>query len=104
MQELKFIKSILKTDIILLGTFLLIIILSLFLLFNPKIQSNNEANIYTLKSYRNCVALYKNEEIIEIYDDIVLSNLPEKDKDNLKNGIEFESIADVDCALKDYDG
>ena len=45
-----------------------------------------------------------NEEIIEIYDNIILNNLPPKDKEILLNGISFNNISDVDTALQDYDG
>ncbi len=82
----------------------LILSLSLILIFKQKEKDVQTAEIYTLKSYRNCVALYKDEEIIEIYDNIVLNNLPPNDKVILENGIEFNSISEVDIVLQDYDG
>ncbi len=91
-----------KQIIALLTAFILS--LSFLLLFRHKEGDKKTKETYTLKSYRNCVALYKNEEIIEIYDDIVLNNLPPNDKAILKSGIEFNSISEVDTALQDYDG
>ncbi len=81
-----------------------ILSLSFLICFGHKESCKQTKDIYTLRSYRNCVALYKNEEIIEIYDDIVFNNLPPNDKAILKNGIEFYNISDVDIALMDYDG
>ncbi|MBQ8203154.1 MAG: hypothetical protein IJZ75_02620 [Clostridia bacterium] len=71
-----------------------------------KISSQNDIEdkyTYTLKSYRNCVALYENQEIVEIYDEIVLSNLPPSDRNNFDKGIVFESKTDAHIALEDYD-
>ncbi len=82
----------------------LILSLSFINIFKHKENTKQTYSTYVLKSYRNCVALYKNEEIIEIYDNIVLNNLPENDKTDLENGIEFECISDVDTAIQDYDG
>lgn len=82
------------------------IILSLtsIVIFKQNVNDKASNYTYTLKSYRNCLALYKNEEIIEIYDNIILNNLPPKDKEILLNGISFNNISDVDTALQDYDG
>ena len=61
------------------------------------------AAIYTLKSYRNCLALYENEEILEIYNDVVLYNLPPTDREVLSKGITFNSKEEAQIALQDFD-
>ncbi len=79
--------------------------IALFMFFfkTPKNTKTEKSNIYTLKSYRNCVALYENQEIVEIYNEIVLNNLPPTDRQILEKGINFNSKTDVQSALEDYD-
>lgn len=59
---------------------------------------------YTLKSYNNTVALYKGEEILEVYDGIVLNNLPITDRDALNKGIDFENRTEAETSVENYDG
>ena len=59
---------------------------------------------YTLKSYKNTVALYKGDEILEVYNGIVLNNLPISDRDALNKGIEFENRTDAELSVENYDG
>ena len=72
---------------ILLPLFVLLCALLIMLHFNKKHTANNPN--FTLKSYKNTVALYNGREIVEIYSEIVLNTLPEKDIQSFKNGISF---------------
>lgn len=67
-------------------------------------KSNAEGEKYLLKAHENTVALFKENKIIKVYDEIVLSTLPESDIYTLKNGIVYEKIEDADLAAEDYDG
>ena len=58
---------------------------------------------YTLKAYKNTVALYNGEEIVKIYDDVVLNTLPEKDIYLFKSGLSVTSPEQADCYLEDFD-
>lgn len=66
---------------------------------NPK----NDAADYTLKSYKNTVALYDGQEIIEIYSEIVLNTLPEKDIQIFEKGISFSSPSQAENYLLDFE-
>lgn len=59
---------------------------------------------FTLKAYNNTVALYKGEEILEVYDGIVLNNLPVTDRDALNKGINFENRTEAETSVENYDG
>ena len=79
---------------------------SIFLLFLYCISDYSNTidnNSYTLKAYKNTVALYDGEEIIQIYNHIVLNTLPQKDIKNFKSGITVGSIDDADRYLTDFD-
>lgn len=82
---------------ILLFTVLFIIILHLW-------NDSEVTNInYTLKAYKNTVALYKGEKIIEVYSDIVLNTLPEKDIRTFKTGLSFSSPSEAQNYLEDFE-
>ena len=59
---------------------------------------------WVLHSYGNNVALYRGEEIIEVYGSIMLDTLPEEDKKMLDNGIRFTTKDEAVTAIEDYDG
>lgn len=59
---------------------------------------------YTLKAYKNTVALYNGEKIVNIYDSIVLNTLPQKDIQNFKSGIPVASPEQAAFYLEDFDG
>lgn len=63
-----------------------------------------DADNYCLKSYKNTVALYNGEEIIQIYNNIVLNTLPEQDVINFNNGIAVATPAQAEIILEDFDG
>ncbi len=86
--------------------FPIITIIAIFLIvLNTKQSEKREAsNNYILKSYKNCIALYKNGELLEVYNDIVLNTLPSKDIQSFNKGIRVNSKEEINKILEDYDG
>lgn len=68
------------------------------------LKKESEPDKYILAAYRNTVALFKNGEIVEVYDDVVLSSLPKIDRDMFSKGIEITDTDQVSSLLEDYDG
>ncbi len=70
------------------------------------LNEENTANkhSYILKTVNGTVGLYDNNELIRIYENIVISNLPLMDIDNLNTGIKLDSIEDVNKIIEDFDG
>lgn len=68
---------------------------------SQKKSYTNEA--YVLKSYKNTVALYKQDEIITVYQNVVLNTLPEKDRLNFKKGIPVSDPSQAEILLEDFD-
>ncbi len=66
-------------------------------------QQKVEDDTYYLKSYKNTVALYNGEEIVEIYNNIVLNTLPEQDIISFNNGIAVATPAQAEIILEDFD-
>ena len=66
-------------------------------------QQRNIADNYYLKAYKNTVALYNGEEIVEIYNNIVLNTLPEQDRISFNSGISVATPAQAEILLEDYD-
>lgn len=64
-------------------------------------QNNND---WVLKSYNNTVALYNNDKITEIFEEIVLDTLPDADIRQLENGIVFTTRDEAIRAIEDFDG
>ena len=64
----------------------------------------DEPEQWVLHSYGNNVALYKGDEIVEVYGSIALDILPEEDKRMLDNGIAFNTKEEALSAMEDYDG
>ncbi len=78
---------------------------SVFITFGFVIKNKKEhPESWVLHSYGNNVALYKDEEIIEVYGGIMLDTLPDEDKKLLDNGIVFSSREEAVNAIEDYDG
>lgn len=76
----------------------------LIVLVGLRSAPDSNADKYSLKAYKNTVALYKGEKLMEIYDGIVLDTLPEADRYALENGIDFDDLNEVRSAVEDYDG
>ncbi len=87
--------------------FPILIFISVFMLTLYYINDYQDAETsvnYTLKSYKNTVALYSGEEIVKIYNNIVLNTLPEKDIQNFNSGIPVATVTQADAYLEDFDG
>lgn len=59
---------------------------------------------YTLKEYNGSVALYNGEKMIDIFEGIVLSNLPDGDRKKFANGIKTDSLEEALSIIEDFDG
>lgn len=92
-----FIKKVLLPTLIFVSAFILI------LYFINDYQKTDNSTAYMLKSYRNTVALYKNDELIMTYDHIVLNTLPEKDIQSFNSGISVTTQTDAEAYLEDFD-
>ena len=60
-------------------------------------------NNYMLRSYKNTIALYNNENIVKIYDNIVLNTLPQQDIQSFNNGIPVTSQTAAESYLQDFE-
>ena len=67
-------------------------------------SDNSAAESYVLKDYNGTVALYKNEEIMTVYDGVVLSALPYGDRSRFIDGIFVESPEEAESIIEDFDG
>lgn len=80
-----------------------LLISSVLIMMFYRTKSTN-ITTYTLKAHNETVALYKNGEVIEIYNGIVLSNLPYSDKQKFLDGIQVESPEAADIFVENFDG
>ena len=71
--------------------------------FSIKIEKE-EPNEWVLASYGDNVALYNQNEVVEVYGSISLENLPVADRERIKRGIIFDSKSEAELAVEDYDG
>ena len=92
-----------KPLIWLIVSFLAIMILLLIVYFFAPPYKEEPIGYY-MKSINNTVALYRGEQIIKIYDGIVVDTLPTADRSRLKEGIYYETVESADIAAEDYDG
>lgn len=69
-----------------------------------KVQTDEANAKFMLKSHNNAVALYQNDQVVEVYDQIVLNALPGLDILKFNQGIPIEDIGKIDEILQDYDG
>ncbi len=63
-----------------------------------------EPTEWVLASYGDNVALYNENEVVEVYGSISLENLPVADRERIKKGIVFPSKSEAELAVEDYDG
>lgn len=61
-------------------------------------------NNYTLISINGVVQLFRDDILIQIYDNINVNTLPLQDQDNLKSGIKVDSIENATALVEDFDG
>lgn len=92
-----FARKILFTTIVFISMF--VIILYSFNLF----RKNDKQIDYTLKSYKNTVALYDGEKAIKIYSNIVLNTLPPNDIQSFNNGIKVSTPLQAEKLLEDFE-
>lgn len=59
---------------------------------------------WVLHSYGNNIALYNNEQIVEVYGSVSLDTLPQRDVNKLNEGIFFNTREEALSAIEDYDG
>ena len=81
--------------------FISIILITLGYLFKFKSENNNNWVLQTRNDY---IVLLKNGEIVEVFGDISVEDLPKEDKNHLKSGIKFLSKEEAMLAIEDYDG
>ncbi len=87
--------------IILVFTVTLAVIIGSMLIIN---YSRENSKNPILKEENGQVKLFRNGNVIAIYDDIVIDILPQKDREALKNGIEIKSEEELMAIIEDYDG
>lgn len=94
-----------KVEIVMISITAIIILLLVItgITLKPSAKSA-EPYSYRLKAYENTVALYEGTQIIEVYDEIEISALPQNDQSRLVVGISFQTISDAREAAEDYDG
>lgn len=88
---------------ILLPILVFISVVIIILYFINDYQNTNRSVNYTLKSYKNTVALYNGEEIIKIYSNIVLNTLPQKDIQSFNSGIPVATQIQAETYLEDFE-
>lgn len=80
------------------------LITMLFVFLSNNFHAAGEENKeYVLKSRGDFLALYYGEEIIEIYDNIVISSLPVFDREQFLRGIRVKDIKDIPEILEDFE-
>ncbi len=95
-----------KKLLVLIFVFIICSFVAMFAFYSFSVTSdtdNDDSKLY-LKAYENTVALYNNNEIKEIYSDIVLNALPIKDQNDLQKGILIKSNDELLQLLEDFDG
>ena len=90
-----------KTAIAITTLSLIFCLLLLIVSYRNASASNTE---YKLKDYNGKVALYRNNEIITVYDGIVISSLPNSDKRRFMDGVYVKNPEEAEIIIEDYDG
>ena len=90
---------------------LVVLFVLLILIYRFFKEKMNEADIdrtinnnYTLISINGSVRLYRDDILIQIYDNINPGSLPLSDQDNLKSGIKLKSVSEAQQLIEDFDG
>ena len=90
------IKKILFPVLIFVSVFFLVLYF-----INNQLNPNQNSG-YTLKAYKNTVALYSGDKIVNVYNDIVLNTLPKKDIQIFTEGIVVASELQAESYLEDF--
>ena len=93
-----------KSKLLILAVVLSITVLVVIASFISVMANENEKNAVILREHNNSVTLFRGKEIIKIYDEIVISVLPERDRKLLEMGIVIESDEQLNSIIEDYDG
>lgn len=88
---------------ILFPILIFIVVFNIILYYINDYQNTDTSVNYTLKSYKNTIALYNGEEIVKIYSNIVLNTLPEKDIQNFNIGIPVATQIQAETYLEDFE-
>ena len=67
-------------------------------------QNTTKSTRWVLHSYGNNIALYNDDEIVEVYGSVALDTLPVSDRKRLDSGIIFNTREEALTAIEDYDG
>lgn len=98
----------LKARFFFLITAIIISIVTVFGLFSYAKERRDQIIFsslpYVLKKYEDGLAVQRGKDIVEVFDEVEFSALPEYDRNALQKGIEFGSMAEVYSAIEDYDG
>lgn len=84
-----------------LGLFLVTIIFVSSLAFKTKKEN---PDTWVIRSFEDTIVLLNNGEVVEVFGDIMVADLPNEDKLHLEKGIEFLTKDEALLALEDYDG
>ncbi len=92
--------------------FALIVLFVLLILFyrfykekiTERETQKNLNNNYVLININGSVQLYRDDILIQIYDNINPNSLPLTDQDNLRSGIKLKSIEEAQQLIEDFDG
>ena len=92
--------------------FALIVLFTLMILFyrfytekiTERETQKNISNNYPLINLNGSVRLYRDDILIQIYDNINPNSLPLTDRDNLNSGIKLKSVAEAQQLIEDFDG
>ncbi len=93
-----------KNKLLILAVVICLTVLVVLASFISVMANENEEKAVILKEHNGSVALFRGKEIIKLYDEIVISVLPESDRELLKNGIVIESEEQLNSIIEDYDG
>ena len=80
------------------------LIISILLLLVAYRSYNTKTDMYYLREYNGTVALFKNDDIMEVYNGVIVNNLPFSDQSRLKEGIKVAGAEEAQVIIEDYDG
>lgn len=92
-----------KKRIIILISVILFLIFVIILSFVTNEKAKENSIVYKLMAYENNVALFENESILTIYDEIVLNSLPKYDREVFEKGLIISDINTLDEILQDFE-
>ena len=100
-----FMTKLSNKKIIIILIILALFLLMLFITVSYASEANDQIkDDWVIQSFDNTVMLLNNGEIIQVFGDIAVENLPIEDKKHLETGISFLTKDEALLALEDYDG